>query len=275
MRQLAIVAAAEFREGLRNRWVLASILVLGALAFALALLGSAPVGETRVPALSVTTVSLASLSVYLIPLIALTASYDAVVGERERGTLLLLLTYPVRRWQILLGKFLGHCSIIALAIALGYGSAGLFLAVRGDIDSGHWAQFAALLGSSLLLGAVFIALACLISVCTRSRAAAAGIAIGLWLLLVVIYDLLLIGLVVGGRDGAIGETLFRTLVLLNPADTYRLFNLTGSAAAALVSGGAGLPASSLPTPGVLLLILGAWILLPLLLALLVFQRSDA
>lgn len=274
MRQLAIIAGAEFHEGLRNRWVLASIMVLGALAFALALIGSAPVGETRIPPLSVTTVSLASLSVYLIPLIALTAAYDAIVGERERGTLLLLLTYPVARWQVVTGKFLGHCGVIALAIVLGYGSAGLFLAAGGEVDGTHWAQFTALLGSSLLLGAVFVALACLISVGTSSRATAAGLAIGLWLLLVVVYDLLLLGLVVGGSEGTISEGLFRILVLLNPADTYRLFNLTGSEAASLVSGSAGLATANLPSATGLLLILAGWIVLPLALAIGIFQRRD-
>ena len=42
-----------------------------------------------------TVVSLASLTVFLVPLIALLLAYDAIVGEAERGTLLLLLAYPV------------------------------------------------------------------------------------------------------------------------------------------------------------------------------------
>ena len=40
-------------------------------------------------------VSLSSLTIFLLPLIALLISYDAVVGEMERGTMLLLLSYPV------------------------------------------------------------------------------------------------------------------------------------------------------------------------------------
>ena len=41
-------------------------------------------------------VSLSSLTIFLVPLIALLLSHDAIVGEAERGTLLLLLSYPVR-----------------------------------------------------------------------------------------------------------------------------------------------------------------------------------
>jgi ABC-type Na+ efflux pump permease subunit len=39
--------------------------------------------------------------------IALLISHDAIVGEMERGTMLLLLSYPVGRWQVLIGKFVG------------------------------------------------------------------------------------------------------------------------------------------------------------------------
>ena len=35
-------------------------------------------------------------------------AYDAIVGEADRGTLALLLSYPVARWQVMAGKFAGH-----------------------------------------------------------------------------------------------------------------------------------------------------------------------
>ena len=40
MTSILILAAKEFRDGLRNRWVAAATLLLAALAFALTLLGS-------------------------------------------------------------------------------------------------------------------------------------------------------------------------------------------------------------------------------------------
>ncbi len=100
MKPVLVMALAEIQEGIRNRWVVASILLLSVLAVSLTLLGSTPVGITKASLLSVTMVSLTSLSIYLIPLIALMLAFDTIVGEYERGTLLLLLTYPVRRWQI-------------------------------------------------------------------------------------------------------------------------------------------------------------------------------
>ena len=131
MRNVLIVARKEIQEGLRNRWVLATTLLLAALALTLTFLGSAPTGSVGVRALDVVIVSLSSLTIFLLPLIALLISHDAIVGEMERGTMLLLLSYPVGRWQVLLGKFVGHLAILAFATLLGYGAAAGALAAAG------------------------------------------------------------------------------------------------------------------------------------------------
>ncbi len=115
LQAISIIAGKEFKDGLRNRWVLATTLLLAGLAISISFLGTAPVGERGVSALAVNVVSLSSLTIYLIPLIALLLSYDAIVGEVERGTMLLLLTYPVSRRNILIGKFCGHLAILAFA----------------------------------------------------------------------------------------------------------------------------------------------------------------
>jgi len=49
--------------------------------------------------------SLVSLAIYLVPLISLILGYDAIVGERERGSLDLLLALPITRLELLLGKY--------------------------------------------------------------------------------------------------------------------------------------------------------------------------
>ena len=118
---------------MRNRWVLAIAILLAAFALTLAFLGSAPAGETKANALAITVVSLATLNIYLIPLIALLLSYDAIVGEIERGTMALLLSYPLSRWQVVAGKFLGQTAILAVAIAIGYFVAGIAVALLHKI----------------------------------------------------------------------------------------------------------------------------------------------
>jgi len=115
VRTIIIIALKEIQEGLRNRWVLATTLLLAALALSLTFLGSAPTGNVGASRLDVVVVSLSSLTIFLLPLIALLISHDAVVGEMERGTMILLLSYPVGRYQVILGKFCGHVLILAFA----------------------------------------------------------------------------------------------------------------------------------------------------------------
>jgi len=273
MTRLFIIAGREVRDGLRNRWVLATTVLMAALALTLSLLGSAPTGTVGVGPVEVTVVSLSSLTIFLLPLIALLLSFDALVGEFERGTMLLLLTYPVSRGQIILGKFLGHVAILAFATVLGYGAAGLALAAGGG-SFAAWRPFAAMIGSSVLLGAAFVAVGYLISAAVGNRGTAAGLAVGAWLIFVLLYDMALLGALVADQGRMMTPEVVNLLLLLNPADAYRLFNLTGFANVSVFAGMAGL-AETLRLPPVLLLTsLIAWIAVPLALAALLFQKRQ-
>src|SRR5262249_1579230 len=138
MRQSIVIAGKELREGLRNRWVVAATGLLAVLALTLAFLGAAPTGTVKVSGLAVTVVSLWSRPIFLVPLIALLLSYDAIVGEVERGTMALLLAYPIAHWQVVLGKFIGHLAILGFAIFVGYGVAALALQQAGNEDQEAW-----------------------------------------------------------------------------------------------------------------------------------------
>jgi Cu-processing system permease protein len=275
MKMLWIIALKELRDGIRNRWIAAAIILLGTLALALSLLGSAPTGSIRASSLDIMVINLANLSVYLIPLIALMLSYDSLVAEFERGTMLLLLTYPIARWEVVMGKFVGHALILFIAIFLGYGGAVVILLASGQADIAGWQAYLSMMFSSLLLGCVFIALGYLLSILVRERATAAGSAIALWLIFVVLYDLLLFGLLLLDDQQIISQQLLSMLMLASPTDSYRLINLSlfeevrhASGISALAVGDTGLSASLLS--GVMVL----WLLVPLTAVLLIFQRRE-
>ncbi len=120
-----------------------------------------------------------------------------------------------------------------------------------------------MIGSSVLLGAAFVAIGYLVSAVVRDRGTAAGPSIGLRLMLVLIYDMALIGLLVLDQGRNISGGVLGALLLLTPADAYRLFNLTGFANVSLFSGMAGLAASSTLSVQALLTALVLWTLVPL------------
>ncbi|WP_134726731.1 ABC transporter permease [Paracoccus luteus] len=242
MSRILALAAAELRIAARNRWVVIAVAMMALFSLALAAAGSAPTGALGADRLSVVVASLTSLAVYLVPLVALLMSFDAVAGEVERGTLPLLLTYPVSRAQVLAGKFVAHLAILTLAIAVGYGlAAGAALLVDPMAGRGIPALFR--LGwTSVLLGASFLGAGYLASSLARRPSGAAGMAIGIWLVAVVLYDLALLGLIVSRGGEALGAALPAAL-LANAADAFRLYNLGASGATAAASGIGGAAAA--------------------------------
>ena len=239
-------AGAEMRIALRNRWVAIAVVMMALFALVLSAAGSAPTGDIGADKLSVTVVSLTSLAVYLVPLHPLLMAFDAVAGEIERGTLPLILTYPVSRAEILAGKFLAHLCVLGLALAVGYGVAAA-AAFAFDADAAQGLpSLARLFATSLLLGAAFLGAGYAVSAIARRPGAAAGLAIGLWLVLVVLYDLGLLAAVVADGGGAFTTQIFPWLLLANPADAFRLYNLAASEAAGVAAGIGGAAQSMSP-----------------------------
>jgi Cu-processing system permease protein len=267
-----VIAGREIREGLRNRWVVAATGLLAVLALALAFLGTVPAGSVGASPLAVVVVSLSSLSIYLLPLIALMLTYDAVAGEAENGTLLLLLSYPVSRWQLLAGKFVGHGAILAFATVVGFGLAAIAIAATAGVERADAPAFAGLLLSSVLLSWAFVSIGYLVSATVRERATAAGLAVAVWLLFVALYDMALLGaLAATAGQGVIGK-IVPVLLLLNPADAYRLFNLAGLEEISALTGLGNVARGF--HPALTLCALLAWTIVPMVIAWIIFRKRE-
>jgi Cu-processing system permease protein len=220
----------------RNLWVAIAVGLMSLFAVVLTIAGSAAAGALGVDRLTVTVTSLTTLSVYLVPLIALLLSFDAIAGELERGTLALSLSYPISKAAFLIGKFIAHLITLAAALGIGYGTAGLLSAWLGSTSTESLTALVTLFASATLLGAAFLGLGYAVSGTVRQPGAAAGLVIGLWLVGVVLYDIGLLGALVADGGGAFTTKVFPWLLVANPADAFRIVNLAGSEAAALASG---------------------------------------
>jgi Cu-processing system permease protein len=220
--QVLALAGKEFRDRFRNRWVLAVALVFTVFSLLITYFGAAVQGQIGPRSIELTIASLVSLVIYLIPLIALLLGFDAIVGERERGSLDLLLALPITRLELLLGKFLGLAGALTLSTVAGFALVAVLLFQQFSYAGlYHYLGFVV---SSVLLGLAFLSLAMLLSVLARDRTRASGLAIALWFALVLVFDLLLLGLLVAS-GGELGGDAFAYLLLLNPADIFRILNV--------------------------------------------------
>jgi Cu-processing system permease protein len=211
------IAGKEVRDAVRSRWLLLYGLTFAVLALALSYLGERNLGSLGFENFSRTTASLINLCLLLVPLIALSLGAGSIAGERERGTLPYLLAQPLERWELLAGKYAGLVLSISTATVAGFGLAGLFIALYASTM--NVTAFLLLLVLMLGLVAVMTGLGMLASVACSGRAQAMSVALLIWFVGVLFFDLVLIGLVSGASLG--GGGLFIAL-LANPVEIVRV-----------------------------------------------------
>ncbi len=112
------------------------------------------------------------------PMLAMRSLSD----EHRQGTIELLSTMPVRTIEVVLGKFFGALTVLAVSLALTI-VVVFTVSYLGDPDGGPiWSGY---LGS-LLVGGTFIAVSIAISALTRSQVISVAVSIPLCLVLCII-----------------------------------------------------------------------------------------
>ena|SRR5438093_7557943 len=126
MKNITTITWLTFQEAWR-RWMVVVALALGVLFLLLFTIGFALITSSLNPAMSeiqrrfnYNLLLMAGLYVthFLTVMLAIFASVDTVSGEIASHTIQAIVTKPVRRWQVLLGKWLGYAAMISLYLGL-------------------------------------------------------------------------------------------------------------------------------------------------------------
>jgi ABC-type transport system involved in multi-copper enzyme maturation permease subunit len=134
------------------------------------------------------TFDLMGVAKYVLGLLALLLSFDAISGEREAGTLKLVLSNPVSRAKVALGKYLGGIISLLLPLTLGFLLALLFLNIHSPIGltGQEWVRVLVI----VLVASLYLSAMCLIGLClsaiTRRSSTALMLAMLIWLMMVLI-----------------------------------------------------------------------------------------
>ncbi|WP_247729949.1 ABC transporter permease [Halovivax limisalsi] len=256
-RQTFVVCRTEYRLAIRSRWPIGLIGVFAAFALGLTTFSGASVGPAG---FGRTVASLAVLAVYLVPLVALAFSYDAVVGREESGWLQTLFALPVERAWIVVGTALGRAVVLASATIVGFGIAGGFLVLEYGIDGAD--TYVGFLLATVGLGLAFLAIGALVSTIASEKTHALGGSLLVWAWFVLVHDLLGLGLIAAFD---LSEAAVSAMVLSNPTGVFRALVL-GSLGAGGDAGFASVLAEAGLSPGVLATTLLAWIAVPVGLA---------
>lgn len=300
------VARKEFRDAIRSRWLHGSTLFFALfLGGAAALFFGVLIGpEGRQVSnlfgffanLGVFSFSFPGLLALVLGFIALSTSYGSITGERETGSIKLLLSLPNSRRDAMVGKFLGRSAVVVASLLVGFLLAFVVLvATRTQLQLGSFVPQVAL---TALLGMAFVSIGLGISALASSNREATLATMGLYLVFAVLWGSISEGIPklinyaaeeigAGGVSELTRVKLGVFLKYLNPLKAYETLAAElyyGPARARLVSATFAEQAAlgpvfqdSVPiyfSGEFLLLVLLAWIAVPVAVGYWAFENAD-
>ena len=136
---------------------------------------------------NVTKVDWAFIIGYVLSLIAILFTFDTVSGERELGTLRLMLANPIPRHTVLIGKFLGALISVGIPLALAVLMNLLLISTSSavQISPDAWGRLGIIFFIAILYTSLFLALGLLVSARVSRSAVSLVILLLIWVIFVI------------------------------------------------------------------------------------------
>lgn len=124
----------------------------------------------------------------IMSLLAMAFSYDAISGEKEQGTLRLVMSYSVPRDLVLLGKWIGgYLALVGpFVISLLAGLSLVMLFPEAHLSGPEWARLAVIFLVALLCVSAVYSLGVLVSARTRMASTSITVLLLIWVLLALV-----------------------------------------------------------------------------------------
>ena len=124
---------------------------------------------------------------YVLSLIALLFTFDAVSGEREHGTLRLMLANPIPRHTVLIGKFLGAFISVNIPFVIAVLMNLLLISTSSAVQLGaeEWGRLGIIMGIAMLYLCLFLALGLLVSARVKQSAVSLVVLLLIWVSFVI------------------------------------------------------------------------------------------
>lgn len=272
------IAKKEFMDNIRNKWIILLTVIFALLIMVFSYLAGGQAGEGDVLGDMQTTVfGLLGISSLLIPLIAIILGFSTISGEAESGALYVVLSYPIRRIEVLLGKLLGLGSVITFAILVGFGLGGIIIATSFGSES--WGGYIAFIGLSIFLGFIYLSLTICISAFCKKRITSigGGILLFFWGM---IYGTVFLGILFGSgytfedfQTGNIPDWFFNSVVL-SPGDLHQTAVSIAFGVTSFDTMGFSISIPDFLSMEFIMFVHIVWFIVPLILAYFFFRRRD-
>ncbi len=284
------IAKKDFRDAAQSRalWALVAVFVLLSLVSTYSfvevpeLFGDA--GGATFAGLIFFTVGLTGL---FVPLAAIVVCYKSLAGEREIGSIKLVLSLPTTRLNVFAGKVVGRAAVltfglgVGLLVGLGFGSVLL-----GTLEPGATLVFVLVtLGFAAIYAGIIVGL----SATTGSTSRATTLALGFFVVFELLWDVVPMALVYVVNGFSLPSTMPEWLFLvgqISPSTAYLstivalLPGLAATVGAAPTQTGVTAEVSAVDSdpfylsPEVGIVVLGLWLVVPFLVGYYRFDVAD-
>jgi len=124
----------------------------------------------------------------VISVLAILVIYDTISGEREDGTLRLIMSNSVPRHHVLFGKFIGGTITLAIPIAIGFLIISLILEFSTivNLTGDDWARIGLMFAVSLIMVSVLLNLGLFLSCVTRRSSDTLILLLFIWVLFLLV-----------------------------------------------------------------------------------------
>jgi ABC-type transport system involved in multi-copper enzyme maturation permease subunit len=275
-KKMYTIAKKEFLDNIRNKWIIVLTIIFVILIIIFSFVAGAG-GEDIFGGMEASAMGLLVVSVILIPLIAIILGFSTISGEAESGALYVVLSYPVRRIEVLIGKLLGLGSVIIVSIFIGFGFGGVVIATTTGGES--WAGFIGFILLSIFLGWIFLSLSICVSAFCKRRITSIGGGIILWFW-GMIYGTVLIAILYGIgytfedlMTGNIPDWFFNSVVF-SPPDLHQTAVMRAFGITTFDQMGYSISIPDFLNMDILLSAHIIWFIVPLVLAYNFFKRRD-
>jgi Cu-processing system permease protein len=269
------IAKKEMMNNIRNLWIVGITIIFAVLTIAMSAVGSYFTEGWQ--DLEVTVTLMMSIVQLLVPIIALMLGYAAVVGEIEKGSMNVLISLPVNRLEIIIGKFLGLASVLTFSILVGFGLAGIVIGLM--VPDVNYFDYFIFICATVLVGLVYLNVAMFFSTIFKQRSTALGGAIILWFFFNMILPIILIGIAFAGAaltDIIAGNVpdWYYGIELINPMSVYSYIVTLNVTKGASIAGSPQIQLPSYYSNPLLVSILLIWIIGFLFLSYWRFRNKD-
>lgn len=264
------IAKKEIMDNIRNVSIIIFTVIFAILVLIVSYYGSMSAGFQGLEA---TIGGMMLLVFFLIPIIGLVLGHAAINREIESGSMNSLVTYPVERWEVVIGKFLGLGGVLSFSIFVGFGIAGIIIGLNiPNLDYGSYLFFIVV---TILLGLAFMSISMLFSTILKNRTSSIVLAIFLWFLFTMLWSLIMVGLVLATSKSYIdAPDWVYGFFYSNPIYAYE-----GLVSLNVVPTGQGVNTNAASYPwfystGALMSVILMWIIVSLVSSIIIFYKKD-